>query len=347
MASVRYEFDEFNRLVILDPQDAAQPRRVVEGRVGVDPKNRLVYRAATLAPDAEPQARDPEAKGRGTRFRKAEYVFDGTWRLTDEHQLALALRDQQERDQEELFLRGSLLEAKGHALSAVLVRRGTDDKAASQRIALAGRWQADAQNRLTFLVEKGQGQADALVFDGAWEVDERAQLRYEYRQRRSGRGAATHALRLAGAWDLSEASQLVYRLEADTRSAFAFQASLQSRSLNARDGKLAYQLGIRLSDGRTVARQVVFFGAWKLNRDLSVAFEFPVSGGRRQAVKFQGTCTFKDRNTLTVALSNPRGEPLALSVTFSRKWLGDAEWFVRLQRHEQATELLGGLRIKF
>jgi len=139
----------------------------------------------------------------------------------------------------------------------------------------------------------------------------------------------------------------VYRLDAEGRSAFAFQAALQSKSLNAREGRIAYQAGIRLSGGRTVIRSVVLFGAWKLNRDVSVAFEVPYADGRRRAITFKGVVTFRDRNTIAVALSDRRGESLALSVTFSRKFLDDAELFVRLQRSAEDTQLLGGVRVRF
>lgn len=328
--AVRYEFDHLNRLVILDPEDVLQPRRVVEGRVSVDSKNRLVYRART---------KPARADGRAA----SDYVFDGTWQLTRDQQLALALHDRQDSAREELFLKAAVVGATGHAVTAVL-ERGEGRRAASQRMSLSGRWQADARNRLTFLVDKANGKTDELVFDGAWELGPRQELRYQSRRSLS-RLAPLHMIRFSGAWDLTPDSQLVYRMEGDTRSALAFQASLQSRTLQAREGKLAYQLGIRLSDGRTLRRQVALFGAWKLHRDLSVSFELP--GSRRQAAKFQGTCTFRDRNKITVALSDRRGEPVELAVTFSRRWMDDAEWFLRLQRAERDTQLLGGVRLRF
>lgn len=339
---LRYEFDKLHRLVILDALDAVQPRRVVEGRVSVDPKNRLVYRART-------------APARAGGHAPLDYVFDGTWRLTPDQQLAFALhhsedtRRQNDRtpyrvpgQREQLFLKAAVVGAAGHSLSAVL-DHGQGPSAASQRISLAGRWQADAQNRLTFQVEKANGRTDELVFDSAWELGPRSEIRYH--ARRPARGVAVHAVRLAGSWGVTPDSQLVYRLEGTTRSTLAFQASLQSRTLQAREGRLAYQLGIRLSGGRTVTRHITLFGAWKLHRNLSVSFELP--GSRRQAATFQGTATFFSRNRLTVALSDRRGEPLKAAVTFSRAWMEDAEWFVRAQSQGREAQVLGGVRITF
>ncbi len=333
--SVRYELDELNRLVITDPRDAVQPRRVVEGDLRIDPDNRLVYRARTKP---QPDGRPPEQ----------DYVFDGTWRLTTDHQLGLALRTREDGRQQELFLKGALIEARDNALTVSLERHGRDEKVTAQRVSLSGRWQADHRNRLTFAVDKADGSEDLLTLEGAWTVDGRQELRYEYRQRATQhQEAATHALRFSGTWDVRGASRLVYRLDAESRSAFAFQAALQSDSLNARDGKLVYQAGIRLSGGRTVVRKIVLFGTWKLNRDLSVAFEVPYADGRRQAITFKGTVAVGDRNTIAVALSDHHGELLQLAVTFSRRFLDDAELFVRLQRSAEDAQLLGGVRVRF
>jgi len=343
---VRYELDELNRLIITDPRDAVQPRRVVEGDIRIDPQNRLVYRTRTKP---QPDGRPPEQ----------DYVFDGTWRLTRDHRLALALHHREDGSRQELFLKGALVEARNHALTASLARHGRDEAVTAQRVSLSGRWQADARNRLTFAVDKADGTEDLLAFEGAWAVDGNHELRYEYQQsldsaRDSLRSRAarqrqttTHALRFSGTWDLPQHSRLVYRLDADSRSAFAFQAALQSDTLNAREGRLAYQVGIRLSGGRTVVRNIILFGAWKLHRDLSVSFEVPYADGRRQAITFKGAYSFRDRNTLLVALSDRRGEPLQLSVTFSRRFLDDAELFLRLQRSAEETQLLGGARVRF
>jgi len=334
-ATVRYELDALNRLILHDPRDAAQPRRVVEGDLRIDEANRLVYRVRHT----------PQMDGREPA---QDYVFDGEWRLTGDHRLALAIREREEDRRQTLVLNGALVEARDNALGISLTQRGLDGEPVAQRLSLSGRWQADPRNRLAFLLNKAQGDPDRLVFDGAWTVDDHHELRYEYRQRAtSRREAVTHTLTFAGSWDVAEASRLVYRLDADSRSAFAFQAAVQSRSLNARDGTLVYQIGIRLSGGRTVNRRVTLFGIWKLNRDVSVAFEVPYADGRLEALTFTGSVTVKDRNTIAVALSDRRGEPLAVSVTFTRQFLDDAELFVRLQRSAEDTAVFGGVRVRF
>ena len=246
-----------------------------------------------------------------------------------------------------MFLNGTIVDVRDNALVVSLWRRGRAGGFASQTLSLSGRWQADARNRLMFLASKSDGSEDRLVFDGAWTVDRRHQLRYRYEQAQAGRGRATHTLRFAGTWGIRPDSQLAYRLDVTSRSAFEFQAALQSATLNAREGKIAYQVGIRLSNGRLVKQRVTLFGAWKLNRDLSVSFEMPYLDGRRRALTFKGAYAFLTRHTVSVQLMSRQGEPLGVAVTFSRSFLDDAQLFLRLQRVGRETQVLGGVQVRF
>lgn len=334
MASVRYEFDELNRLIIHDPLDAAQPRRVVEGRLQLDRRNRLAYRTRTKS-------------GSQGKPGESDVLLDGAWTLSPTHELGLLLHPSEDGEGQAVFLRGSLVDAKDDALVVSLAHQGRDGRRASQRLSLSGRWQADEGNRLTFLVSKADGTDDRLVFDGAWTVDRTQQLRYRYEQPPAPGRRAVQTLAFSGAWDIRPGSRVAYRLGATDRSTFEFQAALQSPTLNAADGRIAYEVGVRLSDGQEVRRTVTLFGAWKLNRDLAVSFELAQPAGGRRRLAFEGTATVLTRNRITVQLSDSQGEPLGFSVTFSRSFLNDAEWFVRLQRGDGDTRLLGGVRIRF
>lgn len=333
--SVRYAFDELNQLVIRDADQAVTPSRLVEGRVQIDRKNRLRYRARS-------------APGVGGRSGRSEYVLDGAWTLSPTHQLGVVLHPSQAHEEEAVFLRGSLVDVKDDALVVSLWHKTREGEPATQRMALSGRWQADARNRLTFLAANADGSEDRLVFDGAWTVDERQQLLYRIEQPQSGRRRdPIQTLRFSGQWDVTSSSQLAYRVDGTDRSTLQFQAALQSPTLNAGEGRIAYQVGIQLSDGRTVARKVVLFGAWKLNRDLSVSFEMPQVEGRRYALTFKGTYTWRSRNAVSVHLSTREGEPLGLAVTFSRSWTNDKTVFLRLERLRDESRLLGGVQVRF
>lgn len=77
LARVRYQFDDANRLTL---RERLRPVRVLDGRVTVDAGNRLVYRVRGASRGDDPSA--PRA-----------VAFDGDWSLTDQHGLALALRE--------------------------------------------------------------------------------------------------------------------------------------------------------------------------------------------------------------------------------------------------------------
>lgn len=332
--AIRYEFDELNRLIIHDPHDLLQPRRVLEGRLAIDRHNRLKYHVRTTPGEARAAAR--------------EMTLEGMWTLSPDHRLGITLHPQEDRHRQTIFLNGTVVDIRDNALAVSLWRREHDGTRSTQTISLSGRWQADASNRLTFLVSRADGSDDRLVFDGAWTVDRQHQLLYRYEDAGgSRRRPAVQTLRFTGTWDILPNSKLVYRLGVTTPSAFEFQAALQSSTLNAREGRIAYQVGIRLSSGRTVTRQVALFGTWKVHRDLAVSFEIPYTDGRLQALMFKAAYTFLTRHTVAVHLHARRGEPLGIAVTMTRSFLDDAHLFLRLQRLGNDTQVLGGVTRRF
>ncbi|MBI4343907.1 MAG: hypothetical protein HY601_03730 [Candidatus Omnitrophica bacterium] len=272
---------------------------------------------------------------------------DGIWSLTPSHELTLTLRDAQGRRRRRVSLKGGIIAAEAHRLLFALRRHELDGQVSAQELELSGRWQADARNRLVFMARKGEGAEDRLTFQGGWEVGPRHELLYRYEQQLDPRRRTLRALRFAGAWDVAGPNRLVYRLDASGESAFAFRASLQTPSLNARRGRLAYQVGIELAGGRRVQRRIVLFGTWKLNRDLSVSLEIPYADGRRQPVRFQGRVAAGRRSAVEVELLTPQGKPLGVTVTFTRKLLRDAEWFVRFERSGREFEALAGVQVPF
>ncbi len=46
-------------------------------------------------------------------------------------------------------------------------------------------------------------------------------------------------------------------------------------------------------------------------------------------------------------LSDRRGRPLGLSVTFSRRLLDDAQLFLSLRKTGEEAEVLGGVQVRF
>lgn len=297
-------------------------------RVSIGADNRVVYRAAA-GPD------------RGRLGRSV--ALEGAWRLTRAHQLAFRVKQTGEAPPEHAFLKASLAGAGSNALDAAW----EDDRAGSGRrrqFRLSGRWEADALNRLSFLVERGQGGEDRLVFGGGWEVGPHHELQYRYR--RTGSARREQTLAFEGAWDVTGRDRLVYRVSGASKSVFEFRAGLQSPSLFAREGALVYQIGIGAGLGR-VRRRVTLFGRWKLNRDLSVAFEIPYARGRVEAIRFEGTWVFGPRDQVQVALAGRDGRALGVSVTFSREVAPDRHLFLQLRRQAEERAVVGGVTVRF
>jgi hypothetical protein len=332
--------DAANRLRVRETGASRRlrPVRILDGTFAVDRRNRLRYLAES-----------PSTSGGPPVPRVID--LDGTWTLTPRHTLALTLRGTERAARQTLSLNAALLRAESHALVFGLHRRAGDDGQSLRELRLSGRWQADARNRLTFLAERADGGADRFTLQGGWELGPHHALTYRYRRpstgARDGGRSAQQILSFDGAWDMTRAGRLVYRLSGSGDSAFEFRASLQSPSLVAREGRLAYQVGIGVSGGRTLQRRVTLFGAWKLRRDLSVSFEVPYAGGRVQAIRFEGEAAPGPRNQIAVALSTSRREPLGVTVTFSRELVPDARLFLQLRRDAEERSVIGGVQVQF
>jgi len=336
-ATIRYAFDEANRLMVREQDRASSQLRsiqIVDGTITIDSKNRLIYEAAS-----------PMSAGTdGPRSIK----LDGAWSLTPNHELALTLHGSGRDERQTLFLKGSLIEAKASALVFALRREESGNLREADQVSLSGRWQADAQNRLSFLIERADGSEDRLTLQGGWELGAHHELLYRYQQKRGARRVAeAHTLAFDGAWDVTASDRLVYRLSGSDDSSFEFRAALQSPSLLARAGRLVYQIGIGVAGGRRRQRRVTLFGAWKLNRDLSVSFEVPYADGRIQAIRFEGEAQLTARDRIAVELSSHRREKIGLTVTFTKELAPDASLFLRLRKDAEETEALGGVRVRF
>lgn len=308
-------------------------------RYALDPRNRLVI---------------SRQGARGGPFRVVR-TLDGSWRLTETHDLELTIRDTSTAQPQTLSFRGTLAQAKAHALT-VAVRQVEGEPGptgsvvgGSQQVTLSGRWAADEHNRLTFLVAKSDGSEDRLTLQGGWEVGPHHELRYRYQERDPARHdtVTVQTLAFQGAWDVARAGRLVYRLEGSATSAFEFTAGLQSPSLHAKAGRIVYHVGVGVAGGGRRRQRVVLFGTWKLHRDLSVSFEVPYAGGRVQAIRFEGEVGLSRRDRVALALRAASGELLGLTVTFTRKLVGDAEWFARLRKQDEELEALGGVHVRF
>jgi len=270
--------------------------------------------------------------------------INGAWRLTRKH----TLEYRRAGSEEEAVLKGVLLEASANRLTFRVAEQRLDDNLVGRRLSLRGRWQADADNRLAFLVERQGGRHNWLTLQGAWQVGPGHEIVYRFHRetlktklRRDG------LLRFRGIWELSERKRLTYVLDARTDSTFRFRGTFQSPSVLAKRGRIRYQLGAEL-EGKGRRKNITLFGKWKLSRRLGLTFEIPYRDRRVRGIDFGTTFSLGPQGRVKATLTTRRGRPLGLELVVSREFLkGRGEAFARLKRSLEELALEGGFRIRW
>ena len=268
-------------------------------------------------------------------------MIDGIWSLTRNHELQYRRRGKEK----EIILTGELIRAQPEALVFRIAESSFDEDIVQREFALRGRWQADDQNRLSFLVERERGRNDALTLQGGWEVDPRLGLIYRYdRVDLQTKRKQIRTLTFRGYWDLTEGSRLTYVLDTSRDSVFRFRGTFQTSSILAKDGLLRYQVGIEV-EGRRRLQTVTLFGKWKMSRDLALEFEVAHPGGARRTIRFGATYVVNSRASISALLMDREGESLGFEVILTRDFFSsDGQAFVRLRKSLEETAVEGGLR---
>lgn len=263
-------------------------------------------------------------------------TIEGTWRLTPDHRLEYRRRRQNGR--EELVVTAEPIRPKASGLVIGIQEESTDGKVVGRLLTLRGRWQADPQNRLTFLVERERGRHDELRFTGGWEIDDHHEIVYRY---------PSGVLTFQGYWEIAEDKRLTYLLDKATDSAFRFRGSFQTDSLLAKEGALRYQLGVEL-EGKTEVKTVALFGKWKLSRGLGLQLEIPYRDGFKRNIRFEASYAMDARRSIVARLSTRAGEPLGVELLFTQAFFKvDGEAFLRLKKSMEENRLEGGLRVRW
>ena len=262
---------------------------------------------------------------------------DGAWELTPRHQVRYRRRGAEET----AVVTADLVAAEPAGLTIQITQSQLDGDVVGRTVTLRGRWQADARNRLTFVVERGRGRSEILTFTGGWQIGPQHELRYRVEQ------GGTRTLTFAGYWDVDAKRRLTYVLDAGADSTFRFRGAFQTASILAKSGELRYQLGVEATRGRR-SQTIALFGTWKVSRDLRVTFEIPYADGRTRAITFEAAYALGAGRTVTATLTSRAGDPLGIEVVFTQAFLkGDGEAFVRLRRSLEETAVEGGVRFRW
>ncbi len=353
-----------------------------------------------LQKDIETLALDSNNPARLRQELDAPVRSEGKWELSPEHELTYKERETGNGKREkEVGFKGSLVAAEPDALVvSVTVQEDVPDpndpSTASARagrsrpirkrtvtglVKLAGKWELDEKNRITFSIKRGLGKYDKLTFQGAWEINDNFQVTYTFETRQAMEGPrhtssadragkrrrrvrkVTQELVFEGHWDISGKNCLIYQLSADSESAFRIKGAFQTRSILAKKGEIRYQTGIEYKTSRgtkkRLKRTIALFGKWKLSDDLALSFELECADGRRSEIKVgadfnlretgngkRGTMVLPDG--ISVDLTSSYGKPLGIEVVLTKDlFQKNAQAFVRLHKAFRETALEAGVTI--
>jgi len=332
-----YSLNSRNQLLI--SRGAGKKALAANGRFSIDNRNRLIY-----------WLNEPQAWRR--RYGLADkIIFEGKWRLGANHDLELVLDETREQLKGDcLALKADIVGVNKDGLTFQVKSRDREGQTRFQLLKLNGFWQADEANRINLAVTK-KALPDTLVWEGAWQVNQNQQITYTYeRVDLKTKTRAKQALTFEGYWQLNNANKLTYILFGEPQSRFDFRGQIESPNLYPREGKIKYRLGIgsKAGPGRK-GRLICLYGAWKFSRKLGLNFEMDYGQGRRHNLEFAAEIFLANKNSITLMLKDKAGEPLGMSITFTRRLLSqsDAQAFLRLKKLQGESAVEAGIRLPF
>ncbi len=327
MEKIKYEFDPHNRLIA--KSNLRGIRKVLDGQFRISEYNKLTYHIKAPFPE---DIKSPH-----------QIKLKGTWSLTEDYQLRLTFdkwRRQTFGDQ--LTLQGEILDVKKNSLLFAVQTTTKDDLPSTYLLELAGAWQADEQNRLTFRVDKENGVSDALVFEGSWELNNNYQIIYSYSKEQLRRKLKEmHSLTFQGYWDIQDKARLSFVLDVDSNSRFDFNTTLSI----FKDNYIKYELGIGLSsDKQPVKQEITFFGKWMVLKNLGLVFQIEQENRKIQQIVFGAQAKLNNIGTVSFSLRNNLNQDIGAELELSHDIFDeDGQVFLRLLKEKQELAILAGV----
>lgn len=305
----------------------------VNGRFSVDRNNRLAY-----------WLNEPASWGK--RYDMPPKVaFTGRWGLNKNYDLELhLLRRENQFEGDRLTLRGDLLSVDNDSLVFELKSYDRRGLLHIQLLKLSGFWQANAYNRIGFMVQRASA-TDALILGASWQVNKNQQISCAYKKTDLKTKTRTvRALTFEGFWQIGGAKRLTYILSHGERSHFDFRCQIETPNLYPQKNVIKYRLGTGVS-----AKAVSLYGAWKFDRNLGLVFQMDYGRGKRRRMEFGANARVNEKDEIVFSLVNKTNEPLGATVTYTFHFLNktDAALFLRLKKAQKEARVEAGLRFPF
>jgi len=330
MRKYQYDIDKQNRLFIIRKKD----KILVPGTFTSDRKNNLIYKLSKNKVWRQKYALAPAI------------VFEGKWELDKKHNLIFALRKTGHwRKTQKIYLRAQIDEVKANSLIFAVAADTAQAPSRIKLLKLKGRWQADKNNRLAFLVQRNKNQHDALILQGEWSVEKNT-LVYRYR----GISLKTKKkkqilLRFKGFWQFNESGRLSYVLDADKSSGFSFRLHKGPNSIRAEKGVIKYRLGLGLASKK---KTLELFGVWKWKDKSSLNFQINYGKGKIRAINFSFSLKLSKNRKITAVLRNARGDDLGVRLEIEKKILNsNGRIFMRAGKIDKDSRIECGVNLRF
>ncbi|MFH1889175.1 MAG: hypothetical protein ABH806_03710 [Candidatus Omnitrophota bacterium] len=331
MEKVRYEIDPYNRLVSRRRgREASLPlfRQVLDGEFKADKNNNLTY----------------HIKAPVSRGIKAPYQvkLKGKWALDKNRDLTFTLdKLKSQSSGDRLTIQGDIIDVRKNSLLFAVTTRVNKDNLSAYILKLAGAWQADEYNRLTFRVNKEEGRTDILTFEGVWKIGPGYQVIYKYEKENLLRKTKrVHTLAFQGYWEIRDRARISYVIDRNSDSVMNFKTSLGI----FKDNYIKYELGIgRLRKARPVRRAIVLFGSWKIKKGIGLVFEVEYGRKRIQDMVFGAEARLTDKNTVLFRLKDGLNRKIGVELELTHQILGrDGQAYIRLLKSGQESAILAG-----
>ncbi len=330
---MRFATDKSNRLVIKRKNEDL----TINGSFSVDSKNRLIY-----------LVNEPAAWRRKYGITK-KIIFEGTWRLDENHDLVMRVSSPDHSCKDDLVLRGKIIAVSGNALVFGLESNRGQGRDSFGLLELKGIWQANQDNRIIFAVEK-RFLPDTLIFIAGWQVDKNQEIVYTYKKNDLKRkDKLENSFTFQGHWLIDSQNQLTYILSGSSESRFDFRAQLESPSIYAKDGQIRYRIGVGLSGQKRRENIISLFGVWKFSRLLGLSFEMRYGQGRIESIEFGADADLSRNDKISFNLVNKTGKRLGINLIYTHKFIQDnnAQAFLRFKRLQKESGVDIGIRIPF
>ncbi|MBU4186507.1 MAG: hypothetical protein L6300_02805 [Syntrophaceae bacterium] len=328
---VRFEIDPHNRLIIAETGAKAKVsrfRHIITGYFKIDKNNSLSYHVKAPTPQG---ARIPH-----------QVKLQGNWFLTDDHNLQLTLNKWGRQTLgDKLTLQGKILDVRKNSLLFSVTTKTKENVQSTYILKLAGAWQADKHNRLTFRIKRGQGRDEFLTFKGGWELNKHHQIIYRYEKAQLIRKQKRiHTLTFKGYWDIKDKTRLYYVIDKRSDSVFAFKTSLGI----FKDKYIKYKVGIGVLDkGKPSPRIITLYGTWKIKKGIGLTFEIEYENKKIHAIVFGADVKLTPKDKISFKLRNERNKEIGGELKLSHKILkGDGEAFLRFLKSKNETAVIVG-----